>query len=401
MPQRWRNVALAPAALWVLALAAHAAEPSCFKCHDPQRKQFVASAHAQAGLGCVDCHGGNPNATDETAHATDNFKRPDSKQAIAELCASCHADVRRMNPYGLPTDQFARYKTSKHGEQLFEHNDQNVAVCTDCHGAHDITSPKSPTSHVYPTNIPGTCGRCHADAKLMDRYKLPSDVVAQYKTSYHAYMVFEKGDLSAPTCVTCHGSHGATPPGTAQVGEVCGKCHGRQRELFSRSPHAEAASAGLFSECVSCHGNHAIQKASLELFATACIKCHANDPEQLRVRDQVAGLIRQNQQSYDRATTLVQAATVRGLATEDDLLLLQEAKTQLMQLEALQHTLSMKELQPIADRQQELIKQTQADVAELDKIQHWKRLALWPVWGFLTIMAVLFWLKRRQIEQQT
>ena len=88
----------------------------------------------------MDCHGGDPKANDETAHATDNFKRPDNKRGIAELCASCHSDVRRMNPYGLPTDQLDRYKTSKHGEQLFEHNDQNVAGCTDCHGVHDILS---------------------------------------------------------------------------------------------------------------------------------------------------------------------------------------------------------------------------------------------------------------------
>ena len=87
-------------------------------------------------------HGGDPKATDETAHATDNFKRPDNKKAIAELCASCHSDVRRMNPYGLPTDQL-RVQDSKHGEQLFEHNDQNVAVCIDCHGVHDILAPQS------------------------------------------------------------------------------------------------------------------------------------------------------------------------------------------------------------------------------------------------------------------
>ncbi len=30
----------------------------------------------------------------------------------------------------------------------------------------------------------------------MDQYKIPSDIVAQYKTSYHATMLFEKGDLS-------------------------------------------------------------------------------------------------------------------------------------------------------------------------------------------------------------
>ena len=386
----------------VLATAdvARAAEISCLKCHDKEQSLFSSSAHAQAGLTCLDCHGGDPKATDETAHATENFKRPDNKKAIAELCASCHSDVRRMNPYGLPTDQLDRYKTSKHGEQLFGHNDQNVAVCTDCHSVHDILKGKSPQARVYPTNIPDTCGRCHGNAHLMEEYNLPTDIISAYKSSYHATMLFENGDLSAPTCVTCHGSHGATPPGTKEVGEVCGKCHVRQRELFDKSPHAEAAAAGLFSECVSCHGNHAIQKASVELFAKACIQCHANDPKQLAVRDAVAGLIRKEQTNYDRAVAAVHDATVRGLATDDDQLLLQEAKTQVTQLQALQHMLSTNALQPVAMRSQEIVHETLADVAGLEQFERWKRLALSPIWAFLLFMAVLFWAKRWHIEHR-
>ena len=147
-------------ALWLGVVgSAAAAEVSCLKCHDKISQQFGPSAHAQAGLTCVDCHGGDPKATDESAHVTDNFKRPENKQQIAESCAQCHADARRMNPYGLPIDQLERYKTSKHGEQLFEHNDQKVATCTDCHGVHDILKAKSPQARTYAANIPATCGR--------------------------------------------------------------------------------------------------------------------------------------------------------------------------------------------------------------------------------------------------
>ncbi len=400
VPQRrFHVISLMLALLATAVTAAPAADISCLACHEKERALYAPSAHAQAGLTCVDCHGGDPKATDITAHATDNFKRPDNKKAIAELCASCHGDVRRMNPYGLPTDQLDRYKTSKHGEQLFEHNDQKVAVCIDCHGVHDILKVKSPQAHVYPTNIPQTCGRCHGDAKLMQEYKLPTDIVTQYKSSYHAYLVFEKGDLSAPTCVTCHGSHGATPPGTKEVGEVCGKCHGRQRELFGKSPHAEAAAAGLFNECVSCHGNHGIQKASVELFAKTCAQCHAKDPKQLQLRDDIAGLIHRTQNDYSNAVTVVHDATVRGLATDDEQLLLQEARTQVTQLEAMQHLLAIDQLQPVGKRSDEIVKLTLADVADLERTERWKRHALTPIWVFLAIMAIVFWAKRRQLEQ--
>jgi len=398
----WRPDVIAVTGALCLATlgVVRAAEPSCLNCHKDQAGLFMPSAHAQAGISCVQCHGGDPQATNETAHATDNFKRPDGKKAIAELCASCHSDVRRMNPYGLPTDQLARYKTSKHGEQLFEHNDQQVAVCTDCHGVHDILKVKSPQARVFPTNVPATCGRCHSDAKLMSQYKLPADIVEKYKTSYHAHLLLDKGDLSAPTCITCHGNHGATPPGTAEVGQVCGKCHVRQRELFAKSPHAEAAAAGAFSECVSCHGNHAIQKASPELFAKACVSCHANDPKQLGVRDAVSGLIRQAQADYQHADEVVHVATIRGLATDDDQVLLQDAKTQVTQLEVLQHTLTMTQLEPVAQRSAETVAQVLTDIRHLEWFELLKHKALWPVWAFLVSMAIIFWAKHRQLENQ-
>jgi cytochrome c553 len=231
----------------------------------------------------------------------------------------------------------------------------------------------------------------------MAQYRLPADVVDQYKTSYHAHLVLEKGDTSAPTCVTCHGNHGATPPGTAEVGQVCGKCHGRQRDLFEKSPHAEAASVGAFSECVSCHGNHAIKKASVDLFAEACVKCHENDPKPLAVRDATVALIRQAKDDFARATEKVRDATVRGLATDDEQLLLQETKTQVTQLEAMQHTLDFETLKPVAVRAGEITKQTFTDIRMLERIERWKREALIPVWLFLGAMAALFWLRGKQL----
>lgn len=304
-----------------------------------------------------------------------------------------------MNPYGLPTDQLDRYKTSKHGEQLFGSNDQKVAVCTDCHGVHSIFKVRSPQSPTHPANIPRTCGRCHSDAKLMAQYKLPSDVVEQYNTSYHAHLLLQKGDLSAPTCVTCHGNHGARPPGVAEVSQVCGKCHVRQVELFGKSPHAEAAAAGLFGGCISCHGNHGIRKASLNLFAEACVKCHAKDAKPLAVRDQLAGLLRHATADYESATAKVREATLRGLSTDDEALQLQEAHTQLTQLEALQHTLTLATLKPVAERAESTVKETLKGIAWLEHIENWKRGALIPVWVFLVAMAALFALKRRQIDK--
>jgi hypothetical protein len=127
------------------------------------------------------------------------------------------------------------------------------------------------------------------------------------------------------------------------------------------------------------------------------VKCHANDPKQLVVRDSTAALIRRAQDGYTRATEKVHDATVRGLATDDEQLLLQEAKTQVTQLEAMQHTLDFDTLKPVAARADEITKQTFTDIKVLERFEQWKRQALVPIWGFLGAMALLFWVRKKQL----
>jgi hypothetical protein len=402
-----QRVTIGPAAILLAGLSwpeilQASSEISCLRCHEheSQVKQLTVSVHAQAGVTCIDCHGGDSGAPDETAHLASDFRRPDSKREIAENCARCHADVRRMNPYGLPTDQLERYKTSRHGERLFQHGDENVASCTDCHGVHAILKVDSPDSPTYPANIPATCGRCHEDARLMAACGLPSDVVSRYLSSTHARLLVEKGDLSAPTCMTCHGNHGATPPTTTEVSQVCGKCHVRQRELFEKSPHREAAALGVFNECVECHGNHDISKASLKLFGTTCVRCHSGEALPMALVGRISGLIDSLSGEYERASLLVQSAAAGGMATDDEQILLQEGRTALTRMEALQHTLSMEEIEPAAAAAAASIGQAAEQIQNKEAANHRKRLALVPIWGFLSLMAALFWIKRERLETE-
>src|SRR5207244_221074 len=81
----------------------------------------------------------------------------------------------------------------------------------------------------------------------------------KYLRSVHAEALLKKQDLSAPTCNDCHGNHGAAPPGTASVGNVCGTCHARQAELFNMSPHQAVFDALAIPQCLACHGNHEVR----------------------------------------------------------------------------------------------------------------------------------------------
>ncbi|MBI1977804.1 MAG: cytochrome c3 family protein, partial [Candidatus Omnitrophica bacterium] len=221
------------------------------------------SIHSQNGILCQDCHGGDPTKLDfelAKAPSTGFIGKPTKKQ-IVERCGECHGDVERMNFYGIRADQLVRYKTSVHGKKLLLAGDEKVAACTDCHGSHHVVSVSDTNSPVYPLNLPNTCNQCHGDKKLMDQYHLPSDVFQTYRASVHGRALFEKKDLSVANCASCHGSHGAVPPGVRHIGETCGKCHINEKKYFLESVHAPVMKEGKFSECISCHGNHGVKPA--------------------------------------------------------------------------------------------------------------------------------------------
>ena len=169
------------------------------------------------------------------------------RNQIPQLCGSCHSNPAYMRQYdpSLRTDQLAQYHTSIHGKRLAA-GDTKVAVCTDCHSVHDIRPPGDPRSTVYPANVAKTCSRCHSDASYMKPYGIPTNQYSQYITSVHYHGPGGSGDLSAPTCTTCHGDHGAVPPGVDKVQNVCATCHVFQAQMYEKSTHFKAFQAKAF-----------------------------------------------------------------------------------------------------------------------------------------------------------
>jgi len=290
---RWRI------ALLVLAVAAasrganppggRVATSGCVDCHlgmdddtvSPPARAFAHDVHAQAGFTCASCHGGDPAATDqEKAHdARLGFHGKFLPREVPALCGKCHADaalMKRFNP-SLRVDQTSEYKTSQHGKKLAQ-GDTLVAQCASCHGAHGILPVKDSLSPVSPSKVAQTCNRCHGDPTRMARYHVASDVYALYTRSVHYKVRVEKGDTSAPTCNTCHGNHGATPPEVGSVANVCGTCHAAFADRFKASPHWEAFREMGLPGCVTCHSNHEIVKPSEAFLGPGpegkCASCH-------------------------------------------------------------------------------------------------------------------------------
>jgi hypothetical protein len=261
---------------------------SCLDCHSAlpeplgvSREKFSQDIHAQKGLTCASCHGGDPTSDDpdKAMSRKAGWKGKIERRQVPQLCGSCHSNpgyMRQFNP-SLRTDQLAQYHTSVHGKR-WAAGDTKVAVCTDCHGVHDIRPPNDPQSTVYPVNVAHTCARCHADANYMKSYSISTDQYAQYSRSVHHDALAVRGDLGAPTCSTCHGNHGAAPPGVDKVQNVCSTCHVFQAEMYEKSSHLKAFQAASLPGCVVCHSNHDIAHPTDAKLGTGpeavCMRCH-------------------------------------------------------------------------------------------------------------------------------
>jgi len=267
------------------------AKPACAQCHADQQKQYESGFHAKAlkaGVGqaarCIDCHGG-PH---EILPASDPASRV-SHVNIPNTCGTCHGKTAVMQNTGISTAPFNSYQDSVHGKEVAK-GSEKAAVCTDCHGAHEILATSDPKSSIAKANVPATCAKCHESEKT------------EFMQSIHGKAI-TAGNNHAPVCTDCHGIHGIKRPedpnssvnGQNLARNTCAQCHesvklsnefgvpGRRATTYLASYHGMASELGSkkAANCASCHGVHNILPPSdpkstinpKNLVAT-CGKCH-------------------------------------------------------------------------------------------------------------------------------
>ena len=313
----------------------------CIDCHqnlDGELKidadHYDADIHAQKGFDCTSCHGGDAKDADKAMSKAAGFKGKPARKDIPVFCGTCHADgafMRKYNP-SLRTDQLAQYHTSVHGQKLAK-GDTNVAVCTDCHGVHGIRQASDTQSKVNPLNVVSTCGACHADAAKMKPYGIKTDQVAGYSASVHHAALVDRGDMSAPTCVTCHGNHGAAPPGVSSVEAVCSNCHVFQAQLFDQSPHKAAFAAAGMPGCVTCHSNHKITHPSDAMLGkgpqSVCSNCHTGDDSGMKQAVEMQKQLSELEAKIEQADELLGRAERSGMEVSQAQLAQTQAKAAL------------------------------------------------------------------------
>ncbi len=251
--------------------AAHETTPkkiTCATCHADEQAAYDRSFHGKAvqsgntaAAKCVDCHG-SPH---ELLPASDPKSRVHHSN-IPATCGSCHGQQFVMEKDGLSTQMVASYQASVHGHAV-ANGSEKAAVCTDCHGTHEILDAKDSKSPIFKFNVPMTCGKCH------------DQISKEFQQSIHGTAI-AKGNWQAPVCTDCHGIHSIralndpnSPVSAQNVGQVtCARCHegvrlsqefgieGRRETTYLASYHGLASKGGsqVVANCASCHGTHSI-----------------------------------------------------------------------------------------------------------------------------------------------
>ncbi len=192
---------------------------ACQKCHfsnytdtlDSVHRAVLAKGNLEAAV-CSDCHG----AHDITAPGEPRAK-------ISQTCATCHPKVA------------AEYVKSVHGQALVSGN-EDVPACTDCHRSHAIAGPSTVSWRV---KSPEMCGTCHTNEKLMAKYKLSTKVLDTYLSDFHG-----------TTVALDQGKNSANP-----VVALCTDCHGVHDIVKANDPNSPVLKANLLATCKKCHAD--------------------------------------------------------------------------------------------------------------------------------------------------
>jgi predicted CXXCH cytochrome family protein len=165
---------------------------SCATCHEDIYKKYAASVHGKALVeggnrdvpACADCH---------THHQIQQPGTTQFRLNSPELCIRCHGDAQLMARYGISARVAQTYLADFHGVtaslgRAAPAAQQRVVVtCVDCHGVHEIASPRARGEAAMKASVAASCQKCHKGASP----DFPAAWLSHYEPSLrHAPLVF-------------------------------------------------------------------------------------------------------------------------------------------------------------------------------------------------------------------
>jgi hypothetical protein len=306
---------------------------------------------------CADCHGQHEIISPASPGA------PVNRLHVAKLCASCHADKKKMSKYPIPTDQFDKWEHSVHGE-AFKKGNPNAPTCTGC--------------------------------------PIPTDQFDKWEHSVHGE-AFKKGNPNAPTCTGCHGAHSAAPPDTSSVAHACGRCHEEEMNFFEQSPHSKGFRQRGLAQCVVCHSNHDVAPATELLVGTSsnatCMKCHSKDDKPREVAGNISALLGGARQKAAEARDAVKRAGDIGLHIGGAQYSLDKLATAELKLRAVVHTLDPARVQARVNDVEANADEAMRLVTDAEQTRGRERRGYFVALGLAGVLFVLLRLRAGQLDK--
>ncbi len=262
----------------------------CVECHSEIMpgvvKQWQASAHWDAGVGCYECHGaqkGEPDAMDHNGFFVSTIVSPKD-------CGKCHPKetAEQEASHHAQAGDILNSKDGLLGQTVG--GEPAVAVgCRQCHGSivktnpdgtlDPATWPNTGIGRVNPDGSKGTCSACHTRHRFSKEQARRPEICAKchlgpdhpqkevYEESKHGILYAAYKDklnmdnpkwiagedyYDAPTCATCHMSATPNLPVTHDVGDRLS--WNLRAPVSKRTKNWQRKLGNMTDVCNACHG---------------------------------------------------------------------------------------------------------------------------------------------------
>ena len=248
--------------------------------HENAAKEYATSIHgmshtmgASGAANCWDCHG---------KHDIVPVKQGDSpvyKLNLPQTCAKCHSNTKLTKEYQMKfPEAAAQYNDSIHGQALLKMGLIVAPSCNDCHGTHDIKRGVDRDSPINQANIAKTCGKCHVGVEETYNKSIHGQLLAKGDKrgpvctdchTAHQVETPKNGHFkmaSDARCGKCHEDrlehyrdtyHGKAmalgKPNVASAVAACYDCHGHHDVLPAANPASRLSKTNIVATCRQCH----------------------------------------------------------------------------------------------------------------------------------------------------
>jgi cytochrome b subunit of formate dehydrogenase len=248
--------------------------------HEQAAKEYAASIHglshtlgASGAANCWDCHGSHEIQPVKTADS------PVFKLNLPRTCATCHSNPGLSKEYQMKYPEVAnQYRDSIHGRALLKMGLIVAPSCNDCHGVHNIKRAVDRDSPINPANVAKTCGKCHVTVEQIYNQSVHGQLLAKGDKrgpvctdchTAHGIETPKNGHFkmaSDERCGKCHQDrlthyrdtyHGKAmalgKPNVASDVAACYDCHGHHDVLPAANPASHLSKTNILLTCQQCH----------------------------------------------------------------------------------------------------------------------------------------------------